>query len=287
MTPTTSLGAVRFVALLGAALATACKPTAEPATVNQPAAVAPALAASPVVEAPMDRVGLLQAVAKAASAAALGQDDVAVQRSLDGRRFEIRLRFACPGPAREAESPLSAAFDEKTNILRVRAAPDVSRDDPFVATLGGADVEAVEGFWLRRPWLVGDGCPVLPVPSTPEATNDEGSTDDSTSAKAVLAQPGVQRVGIAQFFSTSDARTGRRDGRPYEVTRALAADAQPSAQGYALILSGRLRQLPDGRVISCKTQFGDAPPPCLVSATIDRVAIANPQTNEELANWSR
>jgi glycosyltransferase involved in cell wall biosynthesis len=34
-------------------------------------------------------------VAKASSAAALGRDDTADQRTLDGKRFEVRIRFGC------------------------------------------------------------------------------------------------------------------------------------------------------------------------------------------------
>ena len=47
----------------------------------------------PIAEPPMNRSAVLQAVAKAASAAALGRDDAAEQRSLDGDRFEVRIRF--------------------------------------------------------------------------------------------------------------------------------------------------------------------------------------------------
>ena len=94
------------------------------------------------------------------------------------------------------------------------------------------------------------------------------------------------RVGIAQFFSDTDSRTLRRDGRPYQATKALADGQAPSAQGYDLVLSGRLKRLPDGRVIACKVEQASRPPQCIVSVDFDRVWIERPDTKESLAEWN-
>ena len=90
---------------------------------------------------------------------------------------------------------------------------------------------------------------------------------------------------MAQFFTKTDPRTGRRDDRPYEATKVLAEGEQPSADGYNLVLSGRLRAQPLGRVISCRSSSVDAAPQCIVSAHFDRVWIENPRSKEILASW--
>ena len=92
-------------------------------------------------------------------------------------------------------------------------------------------------------------------------------------------------MGVAQFFTKTDPRTGRRDHRPYEATETLGEGKRPSAEGYNLVLSGRLRAQPLGRVISCHATDVDAPPQCIVSADFDRVWIENPRSKEILANW--
>jgi hypothetical protein len=112
--------------------------SAEPAIENLSSLV-------PVPEPALNRSELLAAVAKAASASAAGADDTEAQRTLDGRQFEIRIRFGCAGPSDElAEEWLgwSAGVDGET--LRVRAAPTISADDPLVRKIvGDAQFEAI------------------------------------------------------------------------------------------------------------------------------------------------
>jgi len=251
----------------------------------------------PIVEPPMNRSALLQAVAKAASAAALGRDDLAEQRTLDGNRFEVRIRFGCavPGGSATAAGPFNIRFDEKDRTLRIRATPDLRRSDPSVAALGGEAVEAVEGFWMYRPWLLEAGCPVLP-PAEPAEQADPDAAEQASpppakkgsepESEAPAPPPAVQRVGIAHFFTKTDSRAGRRDSRAYETTKVLAEGRQPSRAGYDLILSGRLQPIIGGKTINCRVQGPNVPPECVVSAEFDRVRIETPGTKEVVAEWS-
>jgi hypothetical protein len=237
---------------------------------NDVAAETPAPAPSlPSAERPLDRSAILIAAAKAGSAAALGQDDLSEQRQLDGKTFEIRIRFGCATSSAGAPKvgPFNVRFDSADRTLRVRAAPDLTRETPQVAMSG---VEHVEGFWMRRPWLLTPGCPASAA--TPGASTSPVSE---------------QRVGIAQFSTSTDARTGRRDGRPYEATKVLEDGAVPSRQGYDLVLSGRLRRYPDGRVIICRISGAEVPPECVISAQFDRVRIQTPDGKSTLGDWSR
>jgi hypothetical protein len=248
----------------------------------------------PVAEPPMDRATLLQAVARAASATALGQDDGNAQRRLDGKRFEVRIRFGCATGVQpvKGDLPFSVRFDEEDRTLRVRAAPDLMLRDPAVPPLADQSTEAVEGFWLRRPWMLADGCPAVSRSQgraeTEPATDVPQSRDTPQGRAGDAARSAVysQRVGIAQFFTGADSRTGRREDRAYEASKVLAENEQPSAEGYNLVLSGRLRRLPGGRVIACRLGNADAPPECVVSAEFDRVRIEVPSTKNVLAEWS-
>lgn len=272
------------LAAAGLTVLASCQQQApEQPTVNQPAVEAPA-SRLPKIEPPVDRAGLLQAARAAASAAALGRDDAEVQRKLDGKAFEVRIRFGCApaGPAEEAaaEGPFNVRFEPDERTLRVRAAPDLTLDDPQVAQIAGEGIEAVEGFWMRRPWLLADGCPVAPVQAQAPGAGEPAAPE------AAAAPPAGQRVGIAQFFSATDSRVGRRNQRAYEATSTLGAAEQPSPKGYNLVLSGRLRKLPSGPVISCRVGNRESPPDCIVSAEFDRAWIENPGTRAIIAEWS-
>ena len=250
--------------------------------------------ALPVADPPMDRSAMLIAVARAASATALGLKDSG-QRQLDGKRFEVRIRFGCRSStdlraAASSQAPFGIRFDPKGRTLRLRATPDITIEDSAVAALAGDKVEAVEGFWMYRPWLLDAGC--TPIPAAPptletpgEEPSDEAPSEPVT--EAASKQSPSWRVGLVQFFTTDDARTGRRDDRAFETTAVLKPDEQPSPQGYNLVLSGRLRQLPDGRVIACRVERPTAPPECVVSARFDHIKIEKPDDRAVIAEWSQ
>ena len=170
------------------------------------------------------------------------------------------------------------------------ATPDLTDDDPRIADMAPAGVEAIEGFWLARPWLLADGCPAAPAPSAPADPARVGDDPGGTQAAPVTApqamQPSNYRIGVARFFTQADPRSARRGERAYQATKVLGEGQRPSSEGYNLVLSGRLRQVPGGRVIACRVTAVDRPPECVVSAEFDRVWIENPGGGEILAEWT-
>ncbi len=282
MTSARTIGALLAAGLLFAG----CRPAAEeseqpPAPVSNAAAQRPPL---PVPQA-MDRAALLQAVARVASATALGTDVQSALNGLDGRPFELRIRFGCPGAVQPAAAgPFRIRFEPDTRTLRLTAAPHLTLDEPWIADLAGEGVETVEGFWMRRPWLLEPGCPAAPAAAAAEQAAP-GATGTATASSPAEPLPPGQRVGIAQFFTEADSRTRRRDRRAYEATVTLAEGQQPSPLGYDLVLSGRLRELVAGGVIACHVRSADAPPDCVIAAQFDRVRFERPDTKEVIAEW--
>ena len=288
-----------FLLIAGLSALAACQPAVDDTETNQSDEVNQAASNRPAVplpEPPMNRSELLLAVARAASSTASGADDEAAQRALDGRRFEIRIRFGCRGPAPElAEAMMGWTFDRENRTLRLRAMPSVSTDNETVRQVAADRFEAVEGFWIPRPWLLDPACPaaaaVLPGPAEPPAetegdtaaTEEEPSAEDAQETEA--PPPAWPKVGIAQFFTDTDPRTRRRDMRPYQTVKTLQPNQQVSPQGYNLVLSGRLRALPGEGVINCTSRDSHTPPDCIVSADFDRVWMEQPATREVLAEW--
>ncbi len=298
-----SLRPAAMAPLLGAlAMLGACQqPEVKNNQNNQENAVeepAPDLPAAPVPRS-LDRAAILAAVARAASANASGANDVEEQRALDGRQFELRIRFGCKGPSsRLRDEWLGWSFDSDSGTLRVRAKPTLGAGEELLSDLGADQFEAVEGFWIPRPWLLNPVCPAAAAVSSPPAAPAAGqaaqsqpsgktSTPEPASATVGAAEPLPKwpRIGIAQFFTEDDARTGRRSMRPYEAVKTLDAERPISSQGFNLVLSGRLKALPGGRVIACAAKGAESPPECVVSADFDRVWIENPDTRDLVAEW--
>jgi len=284
------LGAIVLLLAVPAALAS-CGSDADGnrAAENDAKPTPPAMNAVSAVPMPetMDRAALLDAVRSAASASASGADDGAVQRQLDGRQFEVRVRFGCGGAAPNLRSSdFGWTFDQPKRTLRVRAAPTISSGDKRVAALAPEGTEAVEGFWIPRPWIVSAACPAKPVPA-PEQTGEDKQKTAAETVEREPPSPDGGRVGIAEFFGASDARTARRDHRAYESTKVLEEGQVPGSEGFDLVLSGRLRALPDGKVINCTVAAPDAAPDCLVSAAFDQVWIEWPGDGEIVARWGR
>lgn len=262
--------------------------SAEPVTENLSSLV-------PVPEPALDRSGLLAAVAQAASAKAAGTNDAQAQRALDGRQFEVRIRFGCKGPSPTlAEDWLGWSFGNEGKTLRVRAAPTVAADDPLVRKIvGNAEFEAIEGFWIPRPWLLQAVCPAdqILVPADRPAADSapkEEPQEEVPSAEPAPSEPVPKwpRIGLAEFYLQSDSRTGRRDNRAYQAVKTLVEQARVGATGFNLVLSGRLQALPGRKVIQCVAANPESPPECLVSGDFDQVWIENPETKEIIAQWS-
>lgn len=258
------------------------------ATDDQPKSPATAVAVPapepPLVESKLDRGALLAAVAQVASDTALGKSDVDGQRPLDGRQFEVRLRFGCTGDDQHAAAR-GWTFDENRRKLTLNVEPDITAKSPLVKALGSRAFEAVEGFLIWRPWVLAAGCPAAPA-IDPAAPPGARASHDAALPKEVERPPiAAQQIAIAQFYTETDARTHRRGKRGYTATKVLAEGMAPSTIGYDLVLSGRLRHLPDGRAITCINRLAGAPPDCVVSAELDSVAIEHPVTREKLADW--
>ncbi len=243
-------------------------PQADP--VGQPAV--------PTVSAPLSRRDLLLAVAETASDFAAGVDDTERQRALDGQPFSFAIRF-CEGETEERV--FRSSFDEESRVLRTEVRPDVDASSPSIRSLGQAQFEAVEGFWIRRPWLLDAACPAgAPVAPAAEASKIQGAQDPEPDAGPA---PVPSSVGLAEFHQADSDRSTRRGTRPYEVTKRLPGTERPGA--VDLLIEGRLRGLPGGKVIACTATSPATPPTCIISVRIDGVSLRQPG-GEVLAQWS-
>jgi hypothetical protein len=211
-------------------------------------------------------------------------DDAAQQRELEGQSFEFAIRFGCGGAEKDLKSvTMGWSYEPQQKTLRVRATPTITAGDPVAAAIGGQEVEAIEGFWVPRPWMLVAACPAIENESrVRSASTAEGNDPAHDDTQPALRWP---KVGIAQFFSTNDARTGRRDRRAYEAVRPIEQATPVGLHGFNLVLIGRLRSVPGKRVIECLAEANDAPADCIVSARIDEVRIEQPEGGV-LARWS-
>jgi hypothetical protein len=272
------------VALACAACVAGCQ--ARDDTAPSPrASDSPGLSQLPIADPPLDRETLLLAVMRAASAAALGEENGSVQQALDGKRFELRLRFGCPGEELAGAYGRRWTHDQDGRIVRIRIGPEIEGDTPLVDDLAGPDIEAVEGFWIHRPWQLKAGCPAPPAASSAEG-DAQASAPSPTEPTADTANEAAPSLGIAQFFRETDARTHRRGSRAYEAAENLSEGEAPSRTGYDLIVHGRLQSLPDGRVIACRAA-GMQRPACVISARFEEVSLERADTGKLLAEWPR
>ena len=251
----------RLAALVSAVLLGACEARddtndaapAPPVEVieNEPSAVV-------LPEPALDRGALLDAVARAASAHAGGIDDSKAQAALDGRRFAVKLRFGCGRPAGESGTEALRWRVKSDESLEITATPDLSLEAPELAGALTQTVEAVEGFWLPRPWLLSDACPAR--------------------KRGIGAQPATPEhsVGLAQYYTPESSRTERRSGRAYVSIAPVEPGAPLPQHGFFLLLEGRLQAWPDGPPIRCTSTSAAARPSCIVSVRLDRVAFTRP-----------
>jgi hypothetical protein len=275
----------------GAALALTLPSCSQPAdndpgadaTTNDPVAE-PILAQSPV----LNRGALLLAIAEAASAFSAGIDDSKAQRELDGRQFSVRLPFACAGPLTgDADAPMKMTLRSDSKVLEVRAVPTIGPNDVAMERdEQGEDnpIRAIEGFWIEWPWMMAEQCPPsaqLP-PTDPFMTmRAAGKVDDLPPAP-----PEPERTaGIAQFFTATDSRLASRSGRDYHRVVPLA-EGVAAPKGLYLMLEGRLRTWPDGKVIRCSASQHGGRPPCIAGSTIDRVAIERADDLSVIGEWT-
>ncbi|PZQ59113.1 MAG: hypothetical protein DI570_16735 [Phenylobacterium zucineum] len=251
------------------------KPTPGPTT--------PEVSPAPAV---LDRARLLQALDTATSAYAAGQADAG--ENLASRRFVIRQAFGCRGPAASSTPGLPGwtwGKDHKT--VEISLAPiDWTKGAVFDEM--DTPWEAVEVFWIARPWARDAGCktdaaspaPAEPKPAAktidPAKTMDNERTSTPAPATPVLPPPAADRqvAGLAAVFVQGGSRVGRRDGKPFAFTLRSedGAPLQAPPGGYRLVLEGRLAAFPDGRAIRCRSASVDIRPVCIAAAEVDRVA---------------
>ena len=275
-------------------LSSACQRQPQPPATPQATDTAPAKPAVPLAEPPYNRETLLLATLRAASNAALGRPDVDWQRTLDGKPFELKLRFGCGEGNGDAQAQ-GWTFDAKRRVLSLRVRPGITGSDAMIDALGLEGYEAAEGFWIRRPWLLAAACPAPPTPrpaaAGPSPIAQASAAPNAHASAAPAAEPSptpiIPRIGLAQFFTKTDARTIRHGKRAYEATKILPDGTSPSMEGYNLVITGRLRSLNDGSVIACVNRGTDAPPDCIISAQVDTVAIQRPDSGEAIATWSK
>lgn len=255
--------------ILGRGTAEQPKPvsTAAPSPAPTPAPVS--TPPPPVVTPPLGRGDLIAAAASAADAFASGgaiPPDVA---ELAGRRFELSLPFGCAGPSAVVNTPLGWRYDEAAGALRVRVLPVLWEPAAWVPVEAVEQVEAIEGFWIPRPWTTSETCP---APGAVVA----GAT----------GAPDEQTLAVAQFYAAGGSRLGRRNGEALEAVQRVAPDALDVSQGLRLRLRGEVTAAPGDSPVVCRALAGaDRRPVCLVSVSLGEVAIENPATGAVIATW--
>lgn len=211
-------------------------------------------------QAVLGRADIIGIAAAAADSFAGGR---AGMGSLAGRRFAVRIPFGCSGPAGE-ETATGWRYDEAQQSLRVTIAPaEWSEAEWVTGAIPEGSADAIEGFWIPRPWTRSEQC----AGNTGEAAN------------------WASTVGVAQFFGTDSDRASQRRGRPLEVVAKVEPEAVP-AKGLQLVIEGRLADVPGGQSsVLCHAASASQRPTCLVAATFERVSVVDPASGAELANW--
>ena len=252
------------VLLACAALISGCSDKAENAPVPPSPAVNAPAATIPSPIAPLRRPELLDLIAKVSAAAASGATYPQEVGQAAQRRFELKLPFGCAGPDLDTAGS-GYTFDGAKKTLRVWVRPEAWSEAEWAQALLGEPAEALEGFWLRRPWITTEGCPPQPGAVGP-------------------VEPSPETVGLVQGFTEGSSRVLRRDGRAYEITKRWEGAAPPGEGGFRIVLTGRIAETPASQPIRCRSPHPDRRPVCLVRVEFDRVALETAQ-GEMLAEW--
>ena len=226
----------------------------------------------PLPPPPLSRRDLIAAAARAASAYAANDPPPTQDAALIGREFRVRIPFGCTGPLDPA-APKPAAwftYDRKRRIIRLTARPQVWTDTPWVRALAGSQpFEAIEAFWLPRPWTASEDCPS--APTQPDAATPAASPDT---------------LGLAMFFAPNSSRVLQRGSRPYEfVGKAPDGEAPVAPKGYLLTLAGRITGFENKEPVRCRAEGPRQRPVCLFAVAFDHVSFDDPATDETLAEW--
>ena len=242
----------------------------------EPVIVDPAPAPPNAAPAALNRAGLLAAISRAASAYAAGERMEGAD-PLVGRPFALRAPFGCNGPeptaADSAGDGLARwSWGPENRTIQLSLAPGDWLNTALVSgAAAGSNWEAVEGFWIPRPWLGAEDC----------------STVRADPLQSGNGAPSPQTVGLAAVFTADDSRVGRRNGRAYAFTIRPTGDTPLIAPvgGYRVILEGRLASFPDGRAIRCRASSPDQRPVCIAAIRLDRVAFTSADSSVLLSEW--
>ncbi len=241
----------------------------------EPVSADPAPAPTVAALTTLNRADLLAATSRAASAYAAGEQMEGAD-ALVGRQFSIRIPFGCNGPqptqAEAAGDGLARwSWGPENQTIQLSLTPGDWLNTALIAGASESDWEAVEGFWVPRPWLTAGDC----------------STVRADPLQSGAGAPSPQTVGLAAVFGADDSRVGRRNGRAYAFTIRPTGDtplAAPS-RGYRVVLEGRLAGFPDGRAIRCRASNPDQRPVCIAAMRLDRVGFTNADGSVLLSEW--
>lgn len=266
------VGAALIALLAREAPAPTPPPDQQPSVEQTPRSIIPAALPN------LGRRDLLAAASVAADAVAAGLSPPPGNRALIGRRFELRLPIGCEGPAPSGQGFRNWAewsFDPQRSALRLRARPEPLSEIAWIGALAEAmRAEAVEGFWIDRPWTNAESCP----------PNRATSEDASQASATAPADP--QILAIAQFFGPDSPRTLRRGDRPYAVTVKADARSFASPRHFNLIVRGRIADASDGQPVRCRDNGPARRPSCLIAVRLSNVAFEDPADGSMLAEWT-
>lgn len=240
---------------------------------SKPTAVSSAPTDAGTTQTVMGRAGLIKIAAEGADALASGREPGKDVTDAAGRRFEIRLPFGCNGPAGEASNAaMRWRYDKDAEALRLHVAPVAWRAEEWWRNGAPASIEAIEGFWVARPWTSSEACPL-------------SRAEPATTGAEPITLPG-QTLAIGQIFADGDARAARRDGKPYQSVLRVPESELEASQGFLVRLKGRLAGEPRGPVRCQQSAGPEQRPICLVAVELDEISIENGATQETLATWN-
>jgi hypothetical protein len=244
-------------------------PVDVPPAVETPAAPLPA----PVITT-LDRKALLDGLRRAASTYASGAPAEGTDPFV-GKRFSVAVAFGCVGPEPGTEGMAEGlarwSWAPERRAVQLSMTPGDWTGSALIAGTGEDSWEAVEGFWITRPWMEEGGCPAPradPLASGPVA-------------------PSPQTVGLAAVFEADGSRLERRNGRAYAFSVRPEGEAETVSApdgGFRLRLQGRIGAFPDGRAIRCRAAGPDQRPVCIAAVRLDRVAFEDAR-GETLSEW--
>lgn len=248
------------------------EPGATPVEVP-PVIVAPASPGPVPVITTLDRKAMLDAV-RAATSDYTSQSRPEGPDPLVGKRFSISIAFGCSGPEPvgdgQAEGLARWVWSPERRAIQLAMTPADWTRSAMMEDAGGKPWEAVEGFWITRPWMEKPGCPAAGIDPAGESV-----------------APAPQTFGLAAVFDAGGSRLDRRNGRAYAVTvrpQGGAEAVNAPDGGYRLRLQGRIAAFQDGRAIRCRAQGPDQRPVCIAAVRLDRVAFED-VGGSTLAEW--